>query len=468
MKSREAEEHFDRGIHYFRGGFFPAALQEFRIVRKLEPDYPNINFILEAAQKKNDEVVGQISSFIEETFDAEIRALSETLNIEGSSTITATVENLLRKDRPTQALDALLKAASYVPESKPLLLLTANLQRRIGKIQDAERTLLKARALFPDDSQILNNLGNIYLTRNFFKAAADQFEQALSLSPNDFRILNNLGSLKMQTYKLDEAKGIFEKLVKVNPKWIVARRNLESVKHRIAELDNEIERFRSELTLHPTYLDINLSLGKALLFRGFTNESRSVLEGILKKKPNIVAAYFYLGIIFELEEQIEKAIDNFKEMVVRKAKTASPEFKAFESLHKEGYLEEALIELKKLAVLDLDLAAGRINLGIKYFEDGLWEEALGKFEEAVAINSTYPDSFYWMALSKIQLGKKTSAEKNLRSALALNPNFADAHYQLGMLILKKSPSKAKQHLQTAVNLGLKSSFAANARRVLIG
>jgi len=53
MRAKEAEEHFDRAIHYFRGGFFPAALHEFRMVQQLDPEYPNIAFMLEAARKSS-------------------------------------------------------------------------------------------------------------------------------------------------------------------------------------------------------------------------------------------------------------------------------------------------------------------------------------------------------------------------------------------------------------------------------
>ncbi|HNW34196.1 MAG TPA: hypothetical protein PKM25_04640, partial [Candidatus Ozemobacteraceae bacterium] len=87
MRPREAEEHFDRGIHYFRGGFYPAALHEFRMVQQLDPDYPNIAYIVEAARKKSDEVNGQLSTFIETAFDAEINELSRQLVIEGSGAL---------------------------------------------------------------------------------------------------------------------------------------------------------------------------------------------------------------------------------------------------------------------------------------------------------------------------------------------------------------------------------------------
>ena len=77
MKTKESEEIFDRGINYFRAGFYSSALNEFYQVKRIAPDYPNIDYIIEAAIKKNEEVAGQISNFIEENFDKEIQDLSE-------------------------------------------------------------------------------------------------------------------------------------------------------------------------------------------------------------------------------------------------------------------------------------------------------------------------------------------------------------------------------------------------------
>ena len=58
IKSKQAEEHFDRGINYFRAEFYSSALQEFNQVKNIDPDYPNIDFIIEAAVKRNREVAG--------------------------------------------------------------------------------------------------------------------------------------------------------------------------------------------------------------------------------------------------------------------------------------------------------------------------------------------------------------------------------------------------------------------------
>ena len=468
IRSKEAEELFDRGINYFRAGFFAAAIHEFRAVKKSEPDYPNIDYFLEAAHKKNDEISGKLANFIEENFDAEIQSLAEELSFDNSSHLGKQVEALLKKEKVRDALKLLENAEAIVPDSKPLLLLLANVQRRLAMLEDAEKTLQRALLVFPGDVDILNNLGNVFLARSFFIDAEDAFTEALKNHPEDPRILNNIAALKMQTSRLDDAERYLKRALKIKPDWQKVRHNLENLRARMDALDLEIETLRKEFLEHPTYLDIGLALGKTLFFRGYFSEAKSTLRNVLKKNPNLIAAYFYLGMVHEMNDDLDTAIDNYREMVIKTGKDGRPEFLSFESLMKQEFLEEALAELKKIAVLDLDLASSRINLGIKYFEDCQWEGALRHFEEAVKINDSYPDAFYWLALTKIQLGETAGAKIQLEKALELNPDYADAHFQLGMLLNKRARKKAKTHLEKAISLNLRPSFAVVANQILIG
>lgn len=466
IRSKEAEEHFDRGINYFRAGFYSSALQEFHQVRKLEADYPNIDFVIEAAIKKNAEIAGNLTSFIEENFNPEIQDLSDELTVENSSHLGPEVQALLKRGSFSEALKKLKQAESVIPDSRPLLILLANTQRRLGLLSDAEKTLQHALHLYPDDSEILNNLGNVYLGLCLYQDAEEALQAAMKASPENARVLNNLGALRMQTNNLDEAEKLFRKASRLNPTWDTAKKNLLNLQRRIQALDSEIETLRQEFMSHPDYLDIGLTLGKTLFFRGYFSEAKSTLTRVLKKNPRLTAACFYLATIYEIGDDPERAIEYYREMVIRSGKDQTPEYLNFESLIKQEFYDEALAELKKVAILDLDLAASRINLGIRYFEECLWDDALRHFEEAVQINSSYPDAFYWVALALIQLNESSRAKDFLKKALDLNPEYADAHFQMGMLLRSKSKKKAHVHFEKALKLNLRQSFARIAQRIL--
>ena len=196
MKTKESEEIFDRGINYFRAGFFSSALKEFYQVKQVAPEYPNIDYFIEAAIKKNNEVAGRITNFIDENFDKEIQELSEELDVENSTNLAPKVQRLLRLGKFNEALKELKIAESIVPDSRALLMLLGNTYRRLGMLDDAEHTLKRACVIFPEDGEILNNLGNIYLARGLYREAEEAFRTAMRSMPEDPRMLNNLGVLR--------------------------------------------------------------------------------------------------------------------------------------------------------------------------------------------------------------------------------------------------------------------------------
>jgi tetratricopeptide (TPR) repeat protein len=463
MVGREAEEHFERGIQFFRGGFFPSALREFLQAEKVDPEYPNIAYLVAATRKKAEEVSGKLLSSFEETFDESMHRLADFLHMEGRTDLGPEIARLLKDGQPDEAMRKISAAAIIVPDSRPLLLMMASVQRRIGKLKEAEETLRRAKVLYSGDQEILNNLGNVFLAQNQFRSAREHFLEALKHAPDSIVVKNNLGSLDMQTYRLDSACRIFEELARANPGWLPARRNLENLRRRMNELEEEIGRLRREYHDHPTYYDVGINLGKALLFRGYFIEAQKTLDDIIARKPELTAAYFYLGNLHEIEDRLEKAIACYREMVVKKGKTSLPEFAAFFSLMKEGYVEEALAELKKIAILDLNLSAGHINIGIRYFEEAHWKKALAHFDAAISLNDSYADAFFWKGLAHVQLGRKSEARKDFEQALAINPAYPDALYQLGLLLRKSSPKKAADYLHQALKAGLRPQYELLAK-----
>jgi tetratricopeptide (TPR) repeat protein len=466
MKTKESEEIFDRGINYFRAGFYSSALNEFYQVKKIAPDYPNIDYIIEAAIKKNDEVAGQISNFIEENFDKEIQDLSEELTFENSSHLGPKIQTLLKQGKFNEALKELKVAESIIPDSRPLIMLLGNTYRRLGMLDDAEQVLKRGRIVFPDDCELLNNLGNIYMAKGVYSEAEEAYRTAMRTMHEDPRILNNLGVLRMQTNNLDDAESLFRKASKLRPQWRTPLKNLDHIAKRMEILEKNIEQVREEYRKHPTYLDIGLNLGKSLFFRGFYSEAKSVLRGILKKNSNLMAAWFYLGSIYEINKDYDEAIECYCEIVERAKKNDTPEYANYKNLLEQGFTEEALAELKKIAVVEIDIASSRINLGIKYFEDCLWGDALRHFEEAMRMNNTYPDAYYWTALTLIQLKKTTRAKELLTKAIELNPNYADAYFQLGLLLRARAKKKAVEQFQKALTLNLRPSFAKIAEQFI--
>ncbi len=463
-----AREHFEQGLGYYRGEFYLDALQEFIAARQLAPTLPGIDFYLEVCTRKVNEVTGQLASFMESQFDRETHERAESLRIAEAPSFIAEISRLLTQEKLQEAIQRIAEAETTVPDSLPLLLLKGNVLRRCGRLAEAETTLRRAVTLNPGSAQVHNNLGNVLSARGQLVAAAACIERARELEPKNPRILNNLAVLCMQGNQLDRALGLFDDLLRDHPRFAVATKNKEKLLIRRRELDNEIANLRSEVQRHPTWPDLRVNLGKALLFRGHFAEAREQLKEALSVNQDLLAAWFYLGMLHELEGNLIEALYHFQELVARKGKAATPDFHAYQAFRREGYLEEALAEIKKVAVLELDLAAGQINIGNSHFNQARWAEAEKHYQAAIELNGNYPDAYHRLALALMQQDKQSAARKALTEAIKLNPGFASAHYHLGMLLRTAQPGKAAEHLQRALGLGLRDEFHEMAKTALAG
>lgn len=127
-----------------------------------------------------------------------------------------------------------------------------------------------------------------------------------------------------------------------------------------------------------------------------------------------------------------------------------------DTYHKEGKADQAIDSLKQTLTLAPDdpvtlqllvnllVGAGReaeaqtymaklpqgtkvdantlLNIGIKSFNDGKMDQALGQFDRVVKENPDLPDAYYYRALVYLNQDKKSEAKADLQKLLQLDPN----------------------------------------------
>jgi tetratricopeptide (TPR) repeat protein len=63
-------------------------------------------------------------------------------------------------------------------------------------------------------------------------------------------------------------------------------------------------------------------------------------------------------------------------------------------------------------------------------------EAIEKLQKAVALDPTFADAHYELRKALAQAGRPEEAVRELKRSLDLNPSLAEAHYQLGLVYKK--------------------------------
>jgi len=178
----------------------------------------------------------------------------------------------------------------------------------------------------------------------------------------------------------------------------------------------------------PNSAATRVRLGEALAAAGSLKPAAEQLAIAIKLDKKHTGAYLDLGIISMEGKEYGPAEKYFTKVVEL---TQNTQFEAMNSRR-----EQALFHL------------GEIALSQKRYED-----AAGFFKGAIRIRKDASDTYYLLAQSLRGLGEDDAALKQLDAALAFDPNYPEAHYLYGVILLEKGDKiNAAVHLRKAADL----------------
>ena len=263
---------------------------------------------------------------------------------------------------------------------------------KLGRFEDGCRGLCRAVSLAPFNAQLYLDLSQIYENQDNLELARECLKTAISLEPSKQENRQRYVQLLIKNKDINEARSVLDFSQYPNDKF----------------RDDYWKRI-NDFKYNKNFAEL-LSLGQELL-----------LKGVRDPRLN-----YLMAVAFQNFNGIEEVITQLREVVVG--------MPAFAGAHKglADYLKQSVI-LQKIVKLPLSEIFERSET-----KDFLTQ--LGEAESHYRISLEYDpyefETYVYYGNLMRQLGKFKKALKLYQSAVAIQPDNANAHYNLASLYLK--------------------------------
>jgi tetratricopeptide (TPR) repeat protein len=126
------------------------------------------------------------------------------------------------------------------------------------------------------------------------------------------------------------------------------------------------------------------------------------------------------------------------------------------SQFRQGKLTAAQLALEKALAVDPNDSFTLTTLGAVMIEQNRIEDAIGYLERANTSKADDAITLNYLGVASSQIGQFGKAEQSLRRAITVNPEYAEAHFNLAVIYATAKPPSialAKRHYEKALELG---------------
>jgi Flp pilus assembly protein TadD len=133
---------------------------------------------------------------------------------------------------------------------------------------------------------------------------------------------------------------------------------------------------------------------------------------------------------------------------------------------RRGKTVESVELARKALSCDWQNPQAWLLLGMNALETGKDDEALADLMQATLRDNTNPRAHNYLGIAAGRKGWNEVSEKELRRAIELDPDYADANFNLAVFYLGRTPpliEMVRRHYERALDLGAQHDAALEAR-----
>jgi len=321
------------------------------------------------------------------------------------------------------------------------------LQRWFGRV-DNEQALAAARAH--------KSAGDALLGQGDHAGAEARYRAAIAAAPSLASAHTNLGYALHAQARIAEAAGAVRQALAQDDVQADAH-YLAALLARTAERSDEAERhYRRALECAPDMDAASLELCMLLVGQKRLGEAVTVVQAGLAHHAGHAQLHFYLGNLQQELGQYDAAAASYRAALAREPQSPALLSNLGLALLKQGEasrLDEAIGVFEQLVALAPESADAHNNLGHARQRKGDHANAAASFERALALSPALAQARFNLGNTLLAQNQAEAAIAQYQQVLAADPEFAEAHFQLGVALQNLERMKeAGEHYRAALEL----------------
>jgi len=274
----------------------------------------------------------------------------------------------------------------------------------------------------PEEAVVIRNLldtyfnatqylieGQIEYAEGNLENAVEKFNTALNLNPADNTIKYNLN--------------------------VAAALGREEIDEQMADVEKELLRSLKE---NPRSADTHKNLGIIYQSQGKIDKAIDAFKTSLKYNPRQPEIYLALGELYETKGLIDESINAYQKLIELEPKLVLAYGSLSALYERVGKLDEAIEANKKVIELEPNLWLAHSNIASLYLGKGEYEEAIKSFKRAIELQPNAPAPYNNMGIAYSYQGKYAEAADAFKQAIKIEPNFAEAYLNLANLYIERN------------------------------
>jgi tetratricopeptide (TPR) repeat protein len=246
--------------------------------------------------------------------------------------------------------------------------------------------------------------------------------------------------------KVEEAAASLREVLRLRPGWDVAYNSLCVVEATRGRAEEAIRHCKQAVRIRPGNPEAHYNLGNIYVGAGRDSEAVGEYAKAVEARPDYPEAYYGMASAYAGLGREGEAVKALEQAVRLRQDFAEALFGLGGLYLRAGRLSEALDASRRAARLQPDSAEAHSNLGVVYSALGSYADAAEALTRSIKLNPV-GRVYQHLGFALYKLGKLEKAAGAYKRATLLEPDDAQARYNLGLvsLDLRLKPEALKQH-----------------------